>query len=271
MGTAISALNFIRRLTQSAILICHHTGWIDTHERGHSSLRAACRVVMKLSNNDGLITLTCEKINGAKPFEPRYFRLLPSAESVVLVPTSRITGRDEPPTQKQIDILTALNLTIFEDGATFTQLLDHLNVAKSSLNYSLSRLIERSHISKNGKGHSARYKITAIGHDILLCEEAEVQSTQDQNADSLNSTELSLNWHIQKDAIRSKAVQHYSASGSQSSSQFSESSAKVQSNGSSSVQSSSFKKTEQLNSELNKQEKSNDHHLGKHNGSGGAK
>jgi predicted transcriptional regulator len=252
MAIAVDALNTIRRQTQAAILICHHTGWNDAHERGSSVLRAACRVVMKLANNDGLLTLTCEKINGGKAFEPRHFHLIPSAHSVVPVPTSKITMRDAPITQKQIDVLDALNLSIFTQGATFTQLVEHLNVAKSSLNYSLTKLKDHAYIMQKVERAVHRYFITEEGKDILCAEELEaVQSSSVQFNATPHETELTLNWHINAEAIRSGSVQSHSAAHERSSVEFSPCSVSVQSNGSSSVQPPPFKGAERLNTELN--------------------
>lgn len=245
MTIAVDALNTIRRHTQAAVLICHHTGWNDTHERGSSVLRAACRVVMKLTNNDGLLTLTCEKINGGKAFEPRYFQLVAAANSVVPLPASKVTQRDAPITQKQIDVLDALNLSIFAEGATFTQLVEHLNVAKSSLNYSLTKLKDRGYVEQAGRGTLHRYVVTDSGKEVLLVEELDaVQSSSVQFSTSTGDTELTLNWHIRTEIFCSVAVQSDMASQSVSSVEFSASSISVQSNGSSSVQSLPLKGTE---------------------------
>ncbi len=68
MVRAIESLNLLRAATGAAILIVHHTGWErKQHERGSSALRAACRVVLKLSaNGDGTVNLTIEKTNNGK-------------------------------------------------------------------------------------------------------------------------------------------------------------------------------------------------------------
>jgi len=67
MVRAIESLNLLRAATGAAILIVHHTGWERKHERGSSALRAACRVVLKLSaNGGGTVNLTSEKTNNGK-------------------------------------------------------------------------------------------------------------------------------------------------------------------------------------------------------------
>ena len=157
---------------------------------------------------------------------------------MVPLPASKVTHRDAPITQKQIDVLDALNLSIFAEGATFTQLVEHLNVAKSSLNYSLTKLKDRGYIQQAGRGTLHRYCITESGRDVLLVEELDaVQSRSVPFSLSIGDTELTLNWHIKTEVLRSVAVQSAMASQSGSSVQFSPSSGVVQSNGSSSVQS----------------------------------
>ncbi len=252
MSIAVDALNFLRRQTQAAILICHHTGWNDAHERGSSVLRGACRVVMKLANNDGLMTLTCEKINGGKAFEPRHFQLVPVGDSVVPLPTSKIISNDSALTQKQIDILEALNLEVFAGGAAFSQLVDHLNTAKSSLNYSLSKLIKHGHVDKIGRGNAVRYKLSEWGADTLAdAHSSAVQSRSVSFGGSSDHTEQGLNWQVRTEAIRSVAVQSPEALESPSSVSFSISSVPVQSDEFSSVQSSPPIGAERLNTELN--------------------
>jgi hypothetical protein len=82
--------------------IVHHTGWSDAPECGGSVLRAACRIVMKLSlDNGGLLTLTCEKTNNGKPFGARYFRLITVGTSTVPVPANKLTSRNAPLSERQ--------------------------------------------------------------------------------------------------------------------------------------------------------------------------
>src|SRR5262249_27105867 len=167
MTIAVEALNRIRRETGAAVHIVHHTGWNDAHERGSSVLRAACRIVMKLSLDDsGLLTLTCEKANNGKPFEARYFRLIQSGPSAVPVPANKITIRNAPISARQIEILEALDMAHFRDGATFTQIQEHVNRAKSITNQSISRLMELGYIMAEGT-RSRHYRLTEKGRDEL--------------------------------------------------------------------------------------------------------
>jgi DNA-binding MarR family transcriptional regulator len=198
MGQAIDALHYVRRQTQAGLLICHHTGWADTHERGSSAMRGAVRIAMKVAqNDDGLISVTCEKSNNAALFDPRYFRMVPKAESVALVPSSKLTGRDAPLKQKHYDILEALNLPIFADGASFTQLVEHTAMAKSTVNYALSKLLERSYVVTT-EGRNKIYSLTGTGKAELqgfLFQSAGQSSTQVQSQFK-GDLELALNWTV---------------------------------------------------------------------------
>jgi DNA-binding MarR family transcriptional regulator len=195
MGLAIEALNTIRRQTTAAILICHHTGWSDTHERGNSALRAACRLVMKLSqSDDGLITLSCEKTNSAK-FEPRYFRLLPVGDSRTVVPSSKLMGRDMALTEKHFDLLEALSLAIFAGGATHSQLVEHLDMPKSTVNKGISKLLGLGYVEASD-GRYKQYTLTSTGKHELQSHFFSTASSPRVHSEFTGSSELALNWAI---------------------------------------------------------------------------
>ncbi len=205
MSVAIESMNYIRRTTNAAILICHHAGWSAEHERGSSALRAACRIVMKVSNNgDGLVTLSCEKNNSGKKFDKRLFNLIPASDSAVLVPTSRMSDRNGPITEKQLDVLEALTLAHFADGVTFGQIVEHLSIAKSTLNGILDKLHQRGYVKFEGSGNNKRYLINESGRDTLLSRASE--SVQEMTYTRADGTEQRLNWHVETGALRSGGV-----------------------------------------------------------------
>lgn len=197
MIRAVDALNRIRTSTRAAVYIVHHTGWADTHERGSSVLRAACRVVLKLSTDDsGLMALTCEKTNNGKPFDARYFRLVEAGPSAVPIPTDKTTLRNAPLAANQLKVLEALDLAHFRSGASHTQLFDATNIGKSTIHYALNVLMTRGYVEADGK-RSKLYKLTEKGrqevddrlNESMFNASSEVQST----------TELGLNWSVNKD------------------------------------------------------------------------
>jgi hypothetical protein len=70
------ALNNCERICKqlgAAVLLIHHPGWSDTHLRGSSAWRAGVSMLGKLERPKGkdmIATLTCEKLRGARHFEP---------------------------------------------------------------------------------------------------------------------------------------------------------------------------------------------------------
>lgn len=169
MNLIVDCLNKMRReLNGATIFVCHHTGWSETHERGSSVLRAACRMVMKTTNNDGRIVLTCEKANGFKKFDPRYFDAQQVNDDIVLIPGTRTTDTNKV-SQTQIAILQALTLEQYNhDGATFMQILEEVETKKSSLNAAISKLLKLDAIVKDSdKRRGAQYVMTEIGRRIL--------------------------------------------------------------------------------------------------------
>jgi hypothetical protein len=190
MTIAVGALNRIREATRAALNVVHHTGWADTHERGSSVLRNACRVVVKLSKDDTeLMTLTCEKANNGKPFDARYFRTISIGDSVVPIPASKATTRTTELTVKHIAILEALSLAQHRQGASFTQILDTTEQGKSTLNKGIHRLIERGMIAVDGR----TYTLTDAGRRELA-----IASTRTEFASSpaYTSSELAVNWEV---------------------------------------------------------------------------
>ena len=203
MGIALESLNYIRRQTGAAILVTHHSGWNDTHERGNSSLRGAVRMVAKVKMDDeGFITLSCEKMNGAKMFEPRYFRLIEVGNSVAILPSSKIITGKRPLTAPHYDIMEALRLTIFEKGASYTQLLDHLAYEKNKggLNRRLSKLEKEGYLERHP---DKLYFLTALGGTTL---DAHLEGTEGSGVpmqfpqqfanEFATVAELGLNWPV---------------------------------------------------------------------------
>lgn len=206
MMIAVEGLNRIRKATGATVLVCHHTGWSDTHERGSSVLRWACRLVMKTQNNDGLVALSCEKVNGAKKFDTRFFRMVEVGGSIVPVPANKLSSRGMPLASTHISVLDALNLKIFEDGATFTQIIDHTEIKKSTLHGTISRLMELNAIMVKGEKQrrGAEYLLTEIGYGILSRHN---QGLNPYFTQPLIDEERGLNWVVQMGVDSSTELQ----------------------------------------------------------------
>lgn len=194
MGSAVEALNRIRRATQAGVLVIHHTGWSTEHERGSSLMRGAARVVIRVARDeDDLVTVSCEKINGGKRFDKRYFRHVTVGDSVVPVPASKIAGSSAL-TEKQIDVLEFLTLRINDKGVRHTDVVNHFELPKSTVTRMLDKFLEMGLITKRPKGQSEIFNITNDGRDVVF--ERDSGRVQDKQRKSEATAYDRLNWHV---------------------------------------------------------------------------
>lgn len=168
MNIACDGLHYIRKELQATVIVVHHTGWSENRERGSVVLRGNSRVVAGWQRRDEHLLLTCEKINGAKQFDPRSFELKECpGHGVVLMPA----GRQEPqegakPSPQQFEILDLLSIKIYrEEGLPRPEIHRELEgkIARTSLSRALSRLCQTGHIEQE----DTRFVITEMGLDAL--------------------------------------------------------------------------------------------------------
>ncbi len=163
MGLFVTACDEIKVATGATVLIVHHTGKTGALERGSSALRAACDQMIGLSNDDGLITLSCEKSKDSSPFSQRTLSLLPvetgrtgeeglPETSCVLEPgeSAPVTGAMSPSQRK---ILDALRQETFRTAGAKSSVLAELTGLKPGTLYkSLSTLLRKGYARQNERG-----------------------------------------------------------------------------------------------------------------------
>lgn len=167
MGRFIDACERVRRRTGATILVVHHTGKSGASERGSSALRAACDMMLEVTNDDGLISLSCAKSKDSRPFEPRYLRMVEICDSCVLLPASKVTQRDSKMSQNQRKILELLSLNIFSDtGAKLTDIRNGTSLVDATLFRALSSLKGRGYLTQDSKGDP--YYLTQAGRTAMM-------------------------------------------------------------------------------------------------------
>jgi uncharacterized membrane protein len=208
MGILVDNIERIRRQTGAAQQIVHHTGKSGDMERGSSALRGACSTMTKLTNDDGLIRVHCDKSRSAKPFDDLLFRLVEveESESVVPLPASSVFVGDEISPRKQ-EIIDYLALAIHE-GQYIAQkdIIDATRIPKSSM----SRLLSELYVSRLiDKGPQGKVKLLPVGVELATDSGkiGETHGTRLSNQENEGKTPL-FNWHVQADvsAIRSSQV-----------------------------------------------------------------
>lgn len=144
--------DLIRQATGSAIAIVHHTGKAGNF-RGSSALYGSVESWIDVANDDGLITISCGKSKDAKPFPPRYLRMVEVAESVVLMPSDQVDQKNAPLSEGKRVILETLSLSIFRDvGAKRTEIVSATGINDRTIFKILSRMKQDGLISQSKKG-----------------------------------------------------------------------------------------------------------------------
>lgn len=176
MGLAIASCDHIRHVTGATVFVVHHSTKAGGVERGSSALRGAADVWLSLTNDDGLITLTADKIKDGTPFDPRALRLIvlqtgrtlaegEPETSCVIVPSDRVvmTGVITATGRK---ILEALALETFKDTGGRASVLIEVTGLKPATFYRVaSALVRDGYARQHEKGDP--YFITAMGEIAL--------------------------------------------------------------------------------------------------------
>jgi len=158
--------DMIRQETGAAISIVHHTGKSGGGYRGSSVLYGSVESWIDVANDDGLITVSCGKSKDAKPFPPRYLRMVEVGESVVLLPADQVNTRDAGLTDPQRKILETLALDIFTGpGAKRSELVSATGMPEPTMYKILSRLKRSGSISQGKRGDP--YFITDSGMAVI--------------------------------------------------------------------------------------------------------
>lgn len=162
MGLLVRSVDTIRHETRSAAVLVHHAGKSGSGYRGSSALYAAADNWIDVSNDDGLITVSCGKAKDWKPFDPRYLRMIEVGESIVLVPSSQVSMQGAGLTDGQRKVLESLALDIFQEaGAKRAELVAATGINDVTMYKVLSRLKRSQYISQSKKGDP--YFITPLG------------------------------------------------------------------------------------------------------------
>ncbi|MCH7489951.1 MAG: AAA family ATPase [Gemmatimonadetes bacterium] len=161
MSQFINAAGQLRRTTGATVLVNHHSGWEGKHERGSTVLRGAVDTVMKVVEEDGVITLTCEKQRDAVPFDPIRFRLSPRSQScTIALAGPEIQGEL---TASALVALRALENVAGDNGISGPRWLKQCDQKDRTFYRNIKRLQEAGHVQPRG----GRYCITERGRALL--------------------------------------------------------------------------------------------------------
>ena len=164
MGKAIYAVDLIRKETGAAVMVIHHTTKANPEtERGSSSLRGAADTMMLVRNDDGRITLTCEKQKDGAPFTASEWKLHPIDDVESCVPVK--VERDETVDGQRGEIRLSPAQRAVRDalreagraGMTLADLVAATGRPKSTVHSACARLLDGRWILHNK--HEERYTV----------------------------------------------------------------------------------------------------------------
>lgn len=151
VGKAIAAVDRIRALTGSAVLLVHHTAKERNIERGSSALRGAVDAMFALT--EGAVVLSCEKMKDSELAPDTYLQL----RKVELGngATSCVVDSSGPRLTRPLNDTSRRALTFLRDfgrlGATYSEWLKASKLDDSTFKRSLKILKDARYISRNGK------------------------------------------------------------------------------------------------------------------------
>lgn len=164
MGIVNCHVDRLRHELGSAVLLVHHTGHSEGHERGSSALRGAVDMMLELKDRGNSIELKCIKAKYGEQFEKRHYRLVPvvlddGRSEAVLVPSEPPSGFSE----NELKILAYLATAY--SGAPTAEILKALQLDDRTFQKARARLEQNDHVSHAGKGQP--YYISPKGRVAL--------------------------------------------------------------------------------------------------------
>lgn len=158
MGMFIRGAKAMQKKFTCATLLVHHTNKGGKVERGNQSLRNACDVIARITDDDDVIAFECSKSKDAQPFVTRFLRLLPVqvdddiSSPVVIQAEKVVQSKTDPLTRNQQKVVDALKLEAYKAGLSRTELMELTEIPNGSIGRVLSALIKFGHISQSAKG-----------------------------------------------------------------------------------------------------------------------
>jgi hypothetical protein len=170
VGIVVAAADRIRRVAGCTVVLVHHTKKDADVERGSTALRAACDTLMLLKDEDGTLSLECEKQKDAAAFDPVAIHLTPAHGSLVvsLADGAHAGGPVADParlTPKQYTCLKALADSSTAQGMAATPWHRCAGVPERTFFRAVKALVDAGLVAEADR--SGRYSVTMTGRSAL--------------------------------------------------------------------------------------------------------
>lgn len=172
MGRAIEGADRIRHETGATVVLVHHTGWKEEHGRGSTALPGAADVIIKVTAENRVVTITCEKMKDAEPFPALSRALIPVGDSLAVSLTDTVRLDPSSLTGNETVCLTVVSRDFLDDGATASEwkaAAAGAGVPRSSFYRIRTSLVTQGYVERTGDGTRRapyRYRPTPRGRSI---------------------------------------------------------------------------------------------------------
>lgn len=200
----VNACQRIIRETGSAVLLIAHTNKGGLSVRGSNAITAGVDVEILLTEDDNLVSFSCNKMRGAPKFKTRHFsrvnKIPMGMPGYVMIPVGKLDDLRGELTENQRRILDAICDPMFSTGARNIDLSDALSIGRPSVHNAIKALRGRGYIAETAPG-SQRWLPTEEGRAVQIGQE----NSDEAEIAEANRT-LKLNWVVPVQ-VGSEAVQ----------------------------------------------------------------
>jgi RecA/RadA recombinase len=168
VGLVIEHADRLRRLTQAAVLLVHHTAKGSDLERGSSSLRGAVDALLFAKNEDGRRELRCEKAKDWAPFPAIPFDLIPvDASCVVSAAESGDSYGVDAITPPMRQALTILSRDFGGKGATSSAWMKASEMSDATFYRTRGALVREGYVTEPTQSRGGIYRATESGRSTV--------------------------------------------------------------------------------------------------------
>lgn len=165
MGVLVDNVRRIQRATGACVLLLHHTGKQGDSERGSTALRGGMDTMLCVkADEDGGLSLLCDKQKDGRVIDPIRLRLDPEGESCVVV--TAIYGLQSASvvvTASERSLLHSLQHSFLDHGATSTEWMAAAGVPPRTFFNARTRLVRRGYVYAPDSPRGGRYTLSDAG------------------------------------------------------------------------------------------------------------
>jgi len=163
MGRFVHQVDRLRRKCGSTVVVVHHTSAVGERGRGATAIDGAADTIVKVANDDGQITVSCEKNKNGPTWDDIRLRPVPTGESVVLA-TDDGSRRSEAPSHGAMKTGRKW-WEMHRDAWVGTSKLVDIVAPRSTIYRHLGELRRHDYVKVDDSGRYELYRLSGVWDD----------------------------------------------------------------------------------------------------------